>query len=543
MTHVVLIGILAAGVGLRAFRLGWGLPGYIFPDATVHFIRPAIVAAAGGTLVPPEFVHPPVVFLLLAAAFRAWSAVTGRPIDPSLASEQIWTLALVGGVVMLVLAGLSILLVFAVARRLVGTRSALFAAACFALAPLHVLESHRIAPDIPMIVLALLAMYLALGAAARGRVGTLLAAFLCAGLAAAAKYTGVFAAAVPAWLALRPGWRVGRAPLLLAGGLAVALGFSLGCVPCFCAFDRFVRGVRLIGTFGYVVGMPGVDLTGAWPQQRFVYPLVVALPYMLGWPVYLAALAGLVILWRRDRAAAGVVLAACVPYFVFMGGAISAVPRYYLLVSPALAIAAGVCLDALWGAGGRGVAVVCAVLAYTTLLSASQVARLGLGPQREVGRLVARLAEDASRRNEQLVVAYPNQFALPYDAVRPELRRAGVKIVEFPAAYGHLGAEVAEAARGGDGQRPDEPITADVVILPSWVENAVRRARPDGRTGRFFRRLETGELGFRLAGEFRVPFLTESLYTWGDPMLDTHWETAIAGYKVFVRSPAPREGG
>ena len=74
-------------------------------------------------------------------------------------------------------------------------------------------------------------------------------------------------------------------------------------------------------------------------------------------------------------------------------------------------------------------------------------------------------------------------------------------------------------------------------MLPSPLENAARRGRPDGFAITFFRLLERGGLGFRLAGDFRTHFLTEALYTWGDPMLDTHWETAIAGYKVFVREP------
>jgi hypothetical protein len=543
MGRLALILILAVGIVLRAFRLDWGLPGYVFPDAAIHFIHPAIVAAAGGPLVPPQFVHPTVVFLLLTGAFRVWSLVTGRPIDPVLASPQFWTFTLVGRVVMLILAGLSILLVFTVARRLVGQRAALLASACFALAPLHVLESHRIGPDIPMILLALLAMQLALAAAARRRTATLLGAFACAGLAAATKYTGVFTAAVPAWAAA--GWplgRRGRWALVVTGGVAVVAGFALGCAPCFFALDRFERGLRLIGTYGYLVGMPGVDLTGAWPQQRWVYPLVVAFPYMLGWPVYVAALAGLALLWRRDRRAAGFVLAAIGPYFLFMGGAISAVPRYYLLLAPGFAIAAGACLDALWGAGRGGVAAVGAILAYTAALSASQVARLGLGPQRDVGRVVAALASDAAREGRQLVVAYPNRFALPYDAVRPELLHARVRIVEFPAPYGHLAAEVlAPLGDAGSSPAAEEPLAADVVVLPSWVENAVRRARPDGQTATFFHRLGTGELGYRSAGEFRQPFLTERLYTWGDPMLDTHWETAIAGYKVFVRSPTTGE--
>ena len=46
----------------------------------------------------------------------------------------------------------------------------------------------------------------------------------------------------------------------------------------------------------------------------------------------------------------------------------------------------------------------------------------------------------------------------------------------------------------------------------------------------------------RAAGDFQTYFLTEALYTWGDPRLNTHWETGIAGYKVFERDDLFRRG-
>ena len=128
---------------------------------------------------------------------------------------------------------------------------------------------------------------------------------------------------------------------------------------------------------------------------------------------------------------------------------------------------------------------------------------------------------------------------LYYDAVSSFLREPNAKIVDFPSPYGHLATEPASSARDTD-VRADVTAWAtaqgvDVLVLPSPLENAARRGRPDGFAITFFRLLERGGLGFRLAGDFRTHFLTEALYTWGDTMLDTHWETAIAGYRVFVR--------
>ena len=528
---VLLVGIVAAGLALRAFRLRWGLPYFTFPDAFVHFIRPAARAAAGGPLIPDEFVHPTGVFFLLTGAFRAWSVATGQPIivGPG-AALQIPTLELVGRYVMLAAAGLTLLALWVLGRRILTPRAALLGTAVFALAPLHVLESHRIAPDVPMLLVAVLAVWLAVS----GGWGRLIAAFGAAGLATAVKYPGAFAATAPAWLVMRASRR--WLAVLVVCGLVAVLGFALGCIPCFCRFDAFVRGMRLISSYGYVIGMPGVDLSGRFPQQRWVYPLVVALPYMLGWPVYLAALAGLVVLWRSDRAAAGLLLAATVPYLAFMGGAISAVPRYYLLLSPFLALAAGAALDR-FSTRALGAVVTVAVLGYTAALSVSQVMRLGLGPQRAVAAVVAERAATVGKR--RFVVAYPNQFARAYDAVTPLIRGPRVDIVEFPEPYGHLGGDTEAAETAPTTDLRAWLRTVDVVVLPSWAEDAVLRTRPDGYAARFFRELEDGSLGFRSAGVFETRYVTEPLYTWGDPMLDTHWETAIAGYKVFV----PASGG
>ena len=124
--RAALVLLIAVGTALRAFRLGWGLPTYVFPDAAVHFIRPAMQAAAGGGVAAdPEFVHPPVLVVVLAAAFRLWGALTGQPIHARgpLAIAQMPDVVLVGRLVM-VAASVSSLLVLWNGRELVEGRDA-----------------------------------------------------------------------------------------------------------------------------------------------------------------------------------------------------------------------------------------------------------------------------------------------------------------------------------------------------------------------------------------------------------------------------------
>src|SRR6185503_19003869 len=113
---------------------------------------------------------------------------------------------------------------------------------------------------------------------------------------------------------------------------------------------------------------------------------------------------------------------------------------------------------------------------------------------------------------------YPSRIWLHYDAVARFIRRPDTRLVEFPPPYANpfLDEGAAPPAR-------EWLEGVQVVVLPSWVENGVQRAKPQGLAGSFYDALADGRLGFRLAADLRSHYLTEWLYTWGDPMLNTHW--------------------
>jgi hypothetical protein len=549
----VLAAIVVLGVGLRAYRLDWGLPDYQFPDEVLYFVRGGARLVALGQWVPVHFNHPPLLNYVMALVFAAWSLATGEAIAAARAPfyAQVARLTLLGRTTSVLLAGLSIVALYALTKRLLGPRAALLAAAIFAVSPLHVLEAHRITPDVPMVLTMLLATDVAVVAYQRRQRGLLLGAYALAGLAGAFKYTGPSVAAVPAWLTLvwpdAAPWRarLGR----LATGTTVMLGaLGAGCFAIFFSWEQFWFTFSRLIEWTYGISMPGVDLAGVgWFYARYLYQLVVAFPYMMGWAAYLAALAGFGVLVCRERFAAGVVLAFVVPYFALMGGANAVVARYYLPLAPYLSIAAAAALD-WWfrGSASRrrsGFLVAGTVLGYTLLVSVTQCLRLGTGPQQEVVRFLRERARREAQGGERFVIAYPGLFELEYDAVRPIRKIPGAAVVYFPGEYqntrresegpAHLEEQVARDRRWL------EQNEVDALVLTTYSESGVRRERPDGPTARFYERLADGSLGFRLAADFHTRFATQSLYTWSDPMLDTHWETAIAGYKVFVRDARP----
>ena len=134
---------------------------------------------------------------LLAATFRVWAAATGTTIEPPPlgVTPQLETLTLVGRALNVGVAALSIVMVYLVARRLVGRPGALLAAAALAFSPLHVLESHRLAPDIPAVLFLLVALWLGARADERRSVALLVASGAVAGTRDATRYTAALAIA------------------------------------------------------------------------------------------------------------------------------------------------------------------------------------------------------------------------------------------------------------------------------------------------------------------------------------------------------------
>jgi hypothetical protein len=542
----ILAGILALGLALRLSHLSWGLPDYVHYDSLIHFIRPAAILVANRdfTLSTLQFAHGPLLVYVLGGVYLMFSLLTGEPIRPDAltAAGQLPTLVMLGRGLAVAIALLSVMVQYLLARRLLGVPGALCAAAAFSLAPIPVLESHRINPNGAMILLMLLASYLAVVAHGRKSPWCLMGAFAVAGLAGAVKYVGPFAGAVPAWIALTwPGSGRQRRVLVFTGALVALLALCVGLLPAAFHRDQFLAMLTIFARVGFVQGAPGYGFPAeGWTSYRFVYGLFVALPFVLGWPVYLASLAGLIVLFRRSRFAFGVAVAFLLPFFLMQGGAALVVARYFEPLVPFLALAAGAALSALWEARPRlGVVVAAAVLLYTLGLSASQVARLDEAPQRAAAAFIAKRA---AASDGTLGVGYWGRWTLVYDVLRPMLQKLPVHVEQIPDVY--QGIESEEALPADEEERLEfdrrwvEEHDVQLIVLPSWAKYHFTREVEDTALAGFYRRLVDGRLGFRPGPRFDSHFFTQSLYTWGDPMLNGHWETGIAGYEIILREPA-----
>jgi len=539
----VLCAILVVGFALRAFRLGWGLPEFIFNDSRIYFVLPAARAAAQGDWVLDRFVQPPIYPYALSIVTALWSSLTGATIevspgDPTPSMAQV---ALLGRLVNVALATATIAGVYCLGKRLLGTRAALWAAAFFAICPIHVLESHRINADTPMLLLAVLSSHQAVIASQERNRRKLMGSFALATLAGASKYSGLFAGTLPLWLALTwPGaaWNE-RARLTLGGGLVSLLTMLLAMSPVLLNWERFVAHVETLAYISLFVGSRGNDLSGdSWVYARYLYMLFVGLPHLLGWPVLLAAVAGIVWLAFAQRRALTLIAAATVPFFLLQGAAEATTTRYFLPLAPYLAVCAGgfvaACSErratAGWLVGGL-------IGGYTLLLSSSQLLRIEASQVR-AGAEVRELAvvnRQLARRNglglRRLRIAYPYWDQLKYDAIRPYISNRSTRVQYFPQYLRDAPAprQLTDVA----GWLDDNEI--DAIVVPSQWEELGQRGSFSARERAFYEALTAGTLGYRLQSEHTTSFFTQSWYDWADPTVRTLWTAGISGYKIFVR--------
>ncbi len=534
----------------RIVRIGWGLPHYIFNDTRIHFVEAAQNAVGAGDWILDRFVHPPFYPYLLSVVTWIWSTLSGNPIAVTGAEAHAdsVTIVLIGRIVTVLMSTLLAGATYLLGRRLLGTRVGLWAAAFIALSPLQIIESHRVNVDAPMLLLAVLSAHQAVVALQDRRTDKLILSFALAAFAGATKYTGLFIGTLPLWVALRwpeASW-TRRLRLIVAGGTASAITFSLALSPALLNWETFTRHLYQLFYIGIYHGAPGQNLTGdSWVFAPYLYLTFVGLPFVLGWAIYAAGIAGLLILVATNRGALALIAAGALPFFILQGNAETAVARYYFPLMPFLAITAGAFVVWMRNAMPKiGTVVAAVILLYSATLAASQVNRIGGAPQAAIGALLKKLA--VAKRTSgislrainqpKLVVAYPYWAPSIYDSLLPYIRRSRTRhLVFFPHMLRHPGDAIDPAQALRDDRRWIESSGIDVVVSTSRWENLRPRKSFFPREEQFYQHLVQGRLGLRPVAEEETTYFTQSWYEWADPTLDTVWTAGIGGYKLYVR--------
>ena len=332
--------LIVTALALRLWGIEHGLP-YVFnADENAHFV-PRAIGMFGQSLNPEYFINPPGFTYLLHLAF--WVRWGGREaLGHAFATDpgSVFTLA---RVLSAVLGTAAVGFLVWAGRRLFDLRVGLVAGALLAVAFLPVHYAHLAVNDVPALAPLGLSLVGIAGVYRRGHRADYAVAGAALGVATATKYTagivvlGLLAAAATSQS--RP--LKGSDPLqglALAGGLAVA-GFLAANPYALLDLSSFKAGLAEQSQ----ASSDGGGKLGLVGESGHLYYLS-TLTWGLGWLPAIAAAAGAVWLWLRDRRLALVLVPAPLVFLLFMGAQDRFFARWLLPVYPLL------CLLAAWAA-------------------------------------------------------------------------------------------------------------------------------------------------------------------------------------------------
>jgi hypothetical protein len=475
----VLVAILAAGLALRVANNDYGLPFVWSLDESTHFTNRAVLMFRDG-LDPGYYQNPPLFTELLHGLLRVLYGPFGMDLprggvvsqfeaDP----ERIWVVA---RTLIAILCMCGVAAAYWAGRRLFGVREGLVAAALLSFAFLPVAYSRVAVTDAGALAGIAIALLYTVRAAEDGRRRDFALAGLGIALAVSFKYScGMLV--LPLAIAVAARLREDAARAL--AGAAIALGvaglaFALLNPSLILNLSDFRHDVRGQAEVTRDVAKPGQDGTGLGTYLG-------SLGWGFGWAGLAAALAGLVLLARRQPLRA--LLLAAFPLALFLYLVIQArwFGRWLLPAYPALALLAAFALARAGELVRRPSWGVAALAALTALVVAQPlVADL---------RTAAVLGRDDTREQlrEFLAAEYPPELrvaiepAVPGRYYRvdpagqdpPWLRRCA-RGWSYPAAGGR---RVCRAARPGQFVRPAGGVRASAyhLVIDPEVVAAYRR--------------------------------------------------------------------
>ena len=314
--------VLAGGLALRLWGYRSGLPFVYNIDEADHFVPRAVKMFSEGTLNPHYFANPPaftyLLHFLFAIAYGGGDGVLSRfHRDPAALYE-------LSRIAAAVLGTIALWLLYLVGARLLGRAAGVLAAAIEAVAFLPSFYAHLALNDVPTLAPLTASLLGTAGVLRKGRVRDYLLAGAGLGLACATKYTaGIVIVPLLAAAALRlrgsdrDSWRRVLASVLAGALAALALFVIANPYSVLDAHAFHAELVRQSSQSGRIAGQAGA------PREGGIVYYLWSLTWGLGWVPALAALAGMGLVWRREKALGGVLAgAAAVPRLHGAAGAL-----------------------------------------------------------------------------------------------------------------------------------------------------------------------------------------------------------------------------
>jgi hypothetical protein len=348
-----LLFILLLAALVRLWGINFGLPNISCRPDEETAINCAMVYGSGD-FNPHFFLYPSLYSYLLFGFYLLYYAlglITGRFASPfDLLMEfavDPGNIYLISRLFSAILAVATVLVVYWIALRLFNRRVACLSALFLALAHLHVRDSHFGTVDIAMTFLIALTVLLAVICFQKKSLKYYIWAGICGGLATSTKYNALMLLAplgavhffniVEERRSLSHLFTDRRGWIMLASFVAA---FLLGTPYAIPDFHFFLSEVKL--TLSHLSAGHGLNLGRGW-WYHFKFSLF----YGLGWSMWIASLAGLIIMVKSHCKAALILLSFPLIYYFIAGSGNLVFLRYMIPVIPFLTITAALTIDTL----------------------------------------------------------------------------------------------------------------------------------------------------------------------------------------------------
>ncbi len=342
-TAVALIVLLA--LALRAINLGWGLPldahtGYYHPDE--RKIVQGALDFPGDIVTRSDLRYPTAYHYTLgivSAPVRVAMARAAPTVDPFLVT------AVVGRLLTLILALLTVVGTWWLGRRWYGIWGGLTAAAFVAVTLVHVVHTGYVTLDVPAAAVAVAVLWACDRIVAQPSAANVILGGVLTGLLIGTKYPGgvmvvpglVAVAVGQRWARPEDSWWAAiisrRAALLAVLYLALTAGVTLLTTPAIALHPEHLQGA-----IAYESGRQGFGGT-SWLGLEALLDAVDSLQVAAGWAAGVLFALALAAALYRPRYPEVLLLSGIVPYYLVLGDRVA--NRYLVLLVPFLALLVG----------------------------------------------------------------------------------------------------------------------------------------------------------------------------------------------------------
>lgn len=348
---VGLAAIVLLALALRLQGLEWGIPNALHPNYSYHPDEAFTLVWARwlveGQIIAKHFIYGGTFYYTILNAFVFFGRLWGDSISgANLLADSI----LVGRYFMVIVAAISILLIFECGRLLYNRNTGLLAALLLAVTPAHVVWAQQVRPDEISAMLTLFALYFAARIMKAPSVTprrTLIYLGALAGVILAFRFPLVVVCLMPLcayYFRLRPDIRSRVVIHNLIKNTALAafatlVVYAVVSPHTFIHYRAAIDGILVTYRYETSIFLDAFDRGPLWYQHLFL-----SLPQAIGFAGYLLGLAGVAYaVWRRSDSDK-IVLAGVLIYGGILVLASWVVVRYALPLVPLLAVLSAHCI-------------------------------------------------------------------------------------------------------------------------------------------------------------------------------------------------------